>query len=202
MDQHKFWLICYLSKGLAFNSKTLIVSEYDYWNKDIQPFELCSNLEIITPQCINTIDRNSYEFVIYDVEKSLEALKEEDTIILTTSSDRKVVSYNKKLFKAYSDSIQENIKDNKNVYLVLNHIYLDSKINEKYIKHQLKGVINSDIQAFTIPFNEMDYITNIENEYDEKIKLKYLSKDYKRTLKEIIKNEVSINKKELKKVFR
>ncbi|MFP4698008.1 MAG: hypothetical protein ACLFMO_04810 [Eubacteriales bacterium] len=196
-DLNKIWFMCYLGKLLTIKGKVNLITDYKLWEEEIQPFELCSKLDY-TRRIIKT-DYEDYTFVLHDIEdyRELDVL-DNATVIFMTSTQRQAVNYNKSLFYKIVIDLSEQVELNR--YFIIYNIFLDSKINEKYIKYAYGEIMNS-FDKHIIPFNEWDNMIHIENEYEEKIRLKYLSKQYKNVLNSILIKEEIIDKKKIKKTY-
>lgn len=92
----------------------------------------------------------------------------------------------------------ETITSEMNI-LILQY-FSDSQINVKYMKGYLnRGRKNNIVRKIaTVPYNDVDHMQRIEDEYNETVKIKYLSKAYRKILERVAKDEYEEYRKKVK----
>lgn len=134
----------------------------------------------------NGEDFNQYDYVFIDINSNqmceLFNVQNANTTFVITSYDKYDMFKSISLLEKMSGAENEYMKDT-----VVNRIYKYSLLNtadEKYINYSFdsKEDIKYAQKNIYLPFDEGDNSVIIQNQYSEKIKLRELSKDYKKGL--------------------
>jgi hypothetical protein len=200
-NKDKFWFICYFAKLLSVNQRVLVITNYCLFNGDVEPLEIAMNLDVIKADSYKKDLSSEYEFVLFDIFDENQHIEEDSVLIFMTSGYKKQLLKNRGVIKSYEDQLLIDGNQWK-CYLILYDLLLDSKINVKFLQHLLFQRLDEEkYEYISIPFNEWDMGIHMENEYEEKVNLKRLSKGYKEALKEILIGEKIVSIKEFKKIY-
>lgn len=194
--KEKVYFLLYLGKILSQQGKTLLITKAKELKQDIDPFEYSKNLYISNTKAIHNM---KYQYIINDTQKIIKFNEEKD-LYLITNSEKEVISENKQLLQ----EIYNKNKVRMPVEIIYMNLYYDSKINEKYLTNYFQNVLHEKeiMNKYKIPFDYLDAITTLENEYDNKLILKTLSKNYKKVLYKVASQTLDIPDKQLKKVVK
>ncbi len=174
-----------------------IVPAIKYEEKYITTFEEIdvavgfeSHKDIVEYLNENGEDFNQYDYVFIDINSEqmvdLYNIENANTTFVISSYDKFDMFKSIGLLEKIYNSENEYMKDN-----IVNRIYKYSLLNtadEKYINYSFdnKKEIKYAVKNIYLPLDEGDNSVMIQNQYAEKIKLRELSKDYKKGLISII----------------
>lgn len=194
--KEKVYFLLYLGKILSQQGKTLLITEAKELKQQVDPFEYIKNLYISNT---NASDSTKYQYIINDTQNIIKFNEEKD-LYLITNSEKEVISENKQLLQ----DIYNKNKVRMPVEIIYMNLYCDSKINEKYLTNYFQNVLHEKeiMNKYKIPFDDLDAITTLENEYDNKLILKTLSKNYKKVLYKVASQTLDIPDKQLRKVLK
>lgn len=198
--KEKTYFLLYLGKILSQQGKTIIITKNKSLIKDINPYEYIPNMYIYYISHDEFKIKEQYDFLIYEVENDKTHIDHEQEIYFITNSEKTTIEKNKKLLKDIYNKAEVRLP----IEIIYINLYYDSKINEKYLTNYFQDVLNETeiVNSHKIPFNDIDAITNMENEYDNKLIIKTLSKEYKKVLYNVANQIMNIEPKKFKKLVK
>ncbi len=194
----KGFLILYVGKCLSFIGKTILITCNEVQQESINPYELCHNLDLYnTSKESQGLELDAYDYVLLDCEQEELRINDGDWVCLITDSHKSRMIDNQKLFQQI-----ELTKATKTILLYQN-VHTDSKINEKVLNIYFEQVLETVSKfKYTLYFTEYDQVVHLENEYDNALAIKHLSKGYKKILNHLLTDITLMDSKAIRKVMK
>lgn len=183
----KSFFMMYICKILSIEHKVVLVTENQWFINELTIFEYNDNFEIYGN---SESDKIEADYVIIDIDQPQE--NEYDHLYLLSSARRDDVLKNKTLIEEMELS---------DYGVIFQNIIIDSKIGIRYLVAKLDINIKEH-KIHTQYFSDIDEAAHIENEYNERLDIRNLSKDYKHLLLLIISEWVEIKPRERRKWLR
>lgn len=183
----KEWFIYYIGKLLSAKNKVNIVSKHRSFLERLDNYEYSPQLIITRSKDLNF----NGDYILYDMDTISEAVY--DATIFYSGITKNEVTYNADLFSlcdAYS-----------NKFYVINGILYESPINAKYLYERL-GLTAGELKIETLMFNDINLSTMIENQYNDRIQIKNLSKPYQKMLSKVLQHMTHLSNKEIRQLFK
>lgn len=171
-SREKTFFILYMAHILSQAHKTVVQTE-DLWFSELDVHVYSDNLTILKKNREGA-DRDTEFFLedLYDFKDNPSTLR-----VLVSQANLDSVNGNQSLF-------ERSTENDEVIYLFLGMV-LDSKINEKYLCRRM-GIHGHKDEVLCQYLNEKDLAVNMENEYDERLSIRGLSKPYKYLLMHVI----------------
>ena len=186
-SRDKSYLMLYLGKLLAVGDHVIIVTDNQWFMPNLDSYEYSDQLHICKEISMN----EAVDYTIIDVT-SVSKTKY-DIALYVSGIDRSTVEANVEMFLG-SEEADEKVT-------IFQNVLLDGKINENYLCQRF-GISPKSHKVKTLYLNDNDMAVNIENDYDETLDIRGLSKIYKKLLLELAGTCSQKSLKELKQNMR
>ncbi|PKM56751.1 MAG: hypothetical protein CVU98_09615 [Firmicutes bacterium HGW-Firmicutes-3] len=181
--KEKDYLGLYLGKVLSMEHKVVLISRQQSIMSGLEDYEYNETFRIVS----HIPDAIKADYLIVD---ALEFDREcHDCLFFITGPKESEVSDNEPIF---NKGILE--KD----CVIYHNIFVDSKINGKYLSNRLK-IDPKKINVLERPINEWDLIMEMENDYDQSIGMRHMSRDYQKLIYKMLQHSTGAKDKAIKK---
>lgn len=199
-EEKRFLLLC-LAKIISIHNKVVLISKNPYSYENVTGiYEYCG-IEIV--RCENhenpltKVSVEAYNFL--DIEELIN-IPEEFIVVAVSEPTRRMLEDCTKLASEYT-WFQPSL----NIFLIFLNIMEYCKIGERYMELFWERSLPSFTKithSHTIYFEDSNRNVMIESQFLNKLPLKSLSTSLKSTLKGIIQDIFSLEKKEVKAIFK
>ncbi|MDF1616895.1 hypothetical protein [Petrocella sp. FN5] len=183
ITKEKDYLGLYLGKVLSMEHKVVLVTKHQSLMGALEDYE-----------------HNEYFRIVNQIPDVLEA---DYLIVNGVDVDRE--SYDRLFF--ITGPRQSEVTDNEPIFnkgilendcVIYHNILVDSRINGKYLNNRFK-IDPNKIKVLERPFNEWDWIMELENDYDLSIWMGHMSHDYQKLIQRMIQHIMGSKDKAIKK---
>ncbi len=183
----KVWFIYYLAKLISVESSVEILTRHRSFHSSLEAFEYSPKLNITSVKDERTLP----DVCLYDIETHEHP--EFDSVIYYSGIFLEEVNHNRDLF-------QDQVTYFHELY-ILNGLLYDGAINKRYLIKRL-GLSPKEKHIITLMFSDIDLGVMAENQYNERIHITQLSKQYKQVLSLVLKDFFDLSNKELRRRFK
>jgi len=181
--KEKDYLGLYLGKVLSMEHKVVLVTKHQSLMGALEDYEHNESFRIVNQ--IPDVLEADY-LIVNGVDVDRESY---DRLFFITGPRQSEVTDNEPIF---NKGILEND------CVIYHNILVDSRINGKYLNNRFK-IDPNKIKVLERPFNEWDWIMEMENDYDLSIWMGHMSHDYQKLIQRMIQHIMGSKDKAIKK---
>ncbi|PKM69205.1 MAG: hypothetical protein CVU95_01075 [Firmicutes bacterium HGW-Firmicutes-2] len=181
--KEKDYLGLYLGKVLSMEHKVVLVTRQQSIMGGLEDYEYNETFRIVS-HIPDTIEADY--LIVNHQEFDRESY---DCLFFITGPKQSEVSDNEPIF---NKGLLEND------CVIYHNIFEDSKINGKYLSNRLK-IDPQKTKVLERPINEWDLIMEMENDYDQSIGMRHMSRDYRKLIYKMLQHSTGDKDKAIKR---